>query len=77
MFKRWDGAMVCKKDFETRHEQEFIRPVKERTIPWSRPEPQGIDVSPDAFFYIEAGYWERPSVVPPAGVPDNLYTGNT
>jgi len=32
--KRWDGMMVCSKDYETRHPQEVPRrvPVKERAI---------------------------------------------
>ena len=28
--KRWDGAMVCDKDFELRHPQDLIRPRPER-----------------------------------------------
>jgi hypothetical protein len=40
MRKRWDGLMVCHKDYETRHPQEFIRPVPEKITPeWTRPEP--------------------------------------
>ena len=41
--KRWDGLMVCSKDWETRHPQELIRPLPgEAKLPWSRPE--GTDV---------------------------------
>jgi hypothetical protein len=29
--KRWDGAMVCAKDFETRHPQDSIRARPERS----------------------------------------------
>ena len=37
--KRWDGAMVCKDDFEHRHPMDFFRGRKEDTsVPWSRPE---------------------------------------
>lgn len=71
MKRRWDGLMVDDACFETRHEQEFIRGVKESTIPWSRPEPEGIDVSP--FFYVEIGYWDQPSVVPPATFTTDKY----
>ena len=28
--KRWDGAMVCSKDFETRHPQDLIKIRPER-----------------------------------------------
>ena len=38
--KRWDGFMVCKKDWEPRHIAEFIKaPRPAAPIPWSRPEP--------------------------------------
>ena len=37
--KRWDGLMVCNKDWETRHPQEFVKArVDEQTVPWTRPE---------------------------------------
>ena len=37
--KRWDGAMVCSRDFETRHPQELIRPISDQQkLPWTRPE---------------------------------------
>lgn len=35
--RRWDGMMVCPADYEERHPQEFIKPVKERSgVPWTR-----------------------------------------
>lgn len=41
--KRWDGLIVCKADFETRHPMDFIRARVDRmTVPFSRP--QGTDV---------------------------------
>lgn len=52
--ERWDGLMVDDRCFETQHPQEFVRSVKESTIPWSRPEPDGIDISPND--YVESGY---------------------
>lgn len=37
--KRWDGAMVCASDWETRHPQDFLRVRKERiSVPWTRPD---------------------------------------
>lgn len=42
--KRWDGFMVCHKDFEIRHPQDFVRGIKDtQSLPWTRPE------SPDDF----------------------------
>lgn len=39
--KRWDGMMVCKKDFEVKHPTLFQRSRKEKSgVPWSRPEPE-------------------------------------
>lgn len=36
--KRWDGAMVCHKDYEPRPAQDFIRGIKEdQSVPFSRP----------------------------------------
>jgi hypothetical protein len=38
--KRWDGLMVCKEDYELRHEQDFLRVQKEKiTVEFSRPYP--------------------------------------
>lgn len=40
MKERWDGAWVCRKDFETRHPQEFGRTINDKqSVPYSRPEP--------------------------------------
>lgn len=37
--QRWDGFMVCKEDFETKHPQLDIRIKPERVAPpWTRPE---------------------------------------
>jgi len=45
---RWDGLKVCRKDWEPRHPQDFVRARRERiTPPWTRPEPQ-----PDAFVEV-------------------------
>lgn len=46
--ERWDGFMVCEKDWEKRHPQDFIRPPRtEKALPWVRPEApdQFIDVT--------------------------------
>ena len=37
--RRWDGAMTCRKCYEPRHPQDFIRVRDERiSVPFSRPE---------------------------------------
>lgn len=37
--KTWDGLMVCSKDFEIRHPQDFVRGVPDYQAPkWTRPE---------------------------------------
>lgn len=37
--KTWDGLWVCKKDFELRHPQEFLKGIADKqTVAVSRPE---------------------------------------
>lgn len=44
--QRWDGLMVCSKDWETRHPQELIRPIPDQQkLPWTRPEPNDLTTS--------------------------------
>lgn len=39
--KRWDGAMVCDADFESRHPQDLIKPRSEKNhVKNARPEPE-------------------------------------
>lgn len=39
MRKRWDGAMVCRKDWEPRHPQESVRSRSDKvSVPVARPE---------------------------------------
>lgn len=51
--KRWDGAMVCSKDFEVRHPQDFLKPRPERNNvrnPRPAPEPRFVEpneITPD------------------------------
>ncbi len=45
--KRWDGAIVCKSDFEQRHPLDFIRGRDETNrVPYSRPEQTDTFVGP-------------------------------
>lgn len=62
--KRWDGAIVCQTDFESRHPLDFIRGRKESlTVPWTSPEPEDVFVG--ALDPIE---------VVVAGMDDDAYT---
>ena len=40
--KRWDGAIVCDQDYETRHPQEMVRGRHDRQIV-SNPRPEPTD----------------------------------
>lgn len=70
---RWDGLMVCTKDWEPRHPQEFIRPIPDQErLPWTRPEgnDQFISVTVNTNVltcsptggYCQAGYAEADCV---------------
>ena len=44
---RWDGMMVCPKDWEPRQPQDFVRGVADvQAPPWARPEQS------DSFLYL-------------------------
>jgi len=52
--RRWDGAMVCKDDWEPRPPQEYVTGIKENmTVPYSRPETP--DKSNTGSLQIKAG----------------------
>jgi hypothetical protein len=37
--KRWDGMMVCSRDWETRQPQDFVRAkIDIQAAPWTRPQ---------------------------------------
>lgn len=43
--KDWRNLMVCAKDYETRHPQDFLRvPKDDPSIPWARPEGEDVFV---------------------------------
>lgn len=45
--KRWDGLMVCVKDFELRHPMDFYTTRNDaHLLPWTRSDSNGIDVGP-------------------------------
>jgi hypothetical protein len=54
---RWDGMIVCKEDFETRHPQELIKHrVDRQSVPFTRPGAADIFVDVPYIIYIEDGY---------------------
>jgi hypothetical protein len=43
VLKRWDGMIVCKDDYETRHSLDFIRaPQEGPPVPFTAPEPAPV-----------------------------------
>jgi len=43
--KNWQGYYVCRKDYEPRHPQDFVRGVPERPMPpWVQPPPEDVFV---------------------------------
>ena len=52
----WDNFFVCSKDWEPRHEQDFVRGVPDdQTVPWARPEGAdagGTDISGNTITYL-------------------------
>jgi len=73
--KRWDNLMVCEKDFEHRHPQDFLRAVPDKQdVAWVRPDndldSNGqplVDMQPT---YIAASVGVQERTIPP-GTPGN------
>ena len=54
--KDWQGLMVCDKDFETRHQQDFIKIRAEKAVPdWVRPRPEDT-FKTVCYIYESSGY---------------------
>ena len=54
--KDWQGLMVCEKDYETRHPQDFIKVRPEKAIPdWTRPRTQDV-FTHVCFVWESSGY---------------------
>ncbi len=44
--KTWDGLMVCSRDWEPRHPQDYVKSPNPETVPpWTRPQPTPIYAS--------------------------------
>ena len=56
--QRWDGFIVCPKDFEQRHPQDFIKARQDKiSVPFTRPRP--VDVFTGVAYittYVEEDY---------------------
>lgn len=69
MKKRWDGAIVCGPDWETRHPMDFLKSPKEADpLPFTRPEPADQFVS--VTYNTSAGNQELT-------VPSGTFNGTT
>jgi len=54
---RWDGMIVCKEDFETRHPQELIKHrVDRQSVPFTRPGTTDIFVTTTFISYWDYLY---------------------
>lgn len=52
--QRWDGLLVCDKDFEPRHPQTLIRIPTETAVPTFVSKPEDV--------YVEVTYIDDPSI---------------
>lgn len=58
--RRWDGVLVCPKDWEPRHPQDFVKGVKDnQSVPETRAEP------PDSF--VPINFTLSPQLQDPSG----------
>lgn len=67
--KRWDGVMVCPRDWEPRQPQDFVRGVKDNpSVPISRPEASDSFIP---FFYTP--YFSETVTIGINGFADKFY----
>ena len=60
--ERWDGLIVCPKDYETRHPMDFIKaPRPDKPLPFTRPEQADVFVGPT---YIDTSIGNQETTVP-------------
>jgi hypothetical protein len=53
---RWDGLMVCAKDWESRHPQDYVRVRGDNVaVPWTRPE-DDLMTGPACYLWDESAY---------------------
>lgn len=76
LLKRWDGLMVCREDWETRHPQTLLKVQKEKiTVPFVRPYPaQDTFVTSDVLEIEYANPYNEDIIAMETGQPINLET---
>lgn len=76
--KRWDGLMVCPKDFEPRQPQDFVRARSDQqAVRWSRPEAADVFIPVPALAIAGsaiAGIAIASSSIGPGTVPPGTFT---
>lgn len=54
---RWDGFLVCRDDYEIRHEQDFVKSKQDQiTVPYTRPVPEYVFTNVDYPLYVDTDY---------------------
>lgn len=72
MRKRWDGLMVCDKDFEHDHPQKFLRVKEDKvSVPWVRNRPA------DDFVSLMCDFWNSSPIAGFAAAGCAHADGNT
>jgi hypothetical protein len=60
--RRWDGATVCKDDYESRHPQDLLRVRPEKkSVPWVRNQ-QNLYVTDTAYHLADGTYYADGSI---------------
>lgn len=60
--KRWDGLMVCEKDYEQRHPMDLYKaPTENQGVPWTSPE--GTDTYVDVN-YVASNVGQQANTIP-------------
>lgn len=67
--RRWDGAMVCKDDYEPRHPQDLLQSRKDKgSVPWTR-RPQYQYVTGLGWQLADGTYTAGGDIIADGGVP--------
>lgn len=54
---RWDGFLVCRDDYEIRHEQDFVKSKLDQiTVPYTRPVPEYVFTNVEYPLYVNTDY---------------------
>jgi hypothetical protein len=72
MKERWDGAVVCKADWEPRHEQDLVHGIPDDQSPVGH-----IRTAPAVDTFVSVVYCISRSAVPNNAIPGCAIPGNT